>query len=268
MKQDYQKSNTALFFGAISKDTKGQAIKEFLENDQLLYKFDEHEDNYTGQCAIIIVNGERTPLSNWGVNESIRTELFNQNKNMLEPYKFLYLEGFFISSNYEIVKELMEYASGNDKPFAYNLWGEFWINTYRDKVDEIIPYCDYVFGNLIEFQTLTDNKYTEAEDVVKAVACSTKHNTDRNRIVLISMDKHGAILDNYSFKDDTHEIVTVPSQILEDSQVVDTCCAGDTFVGGFLAGHLNGKDFKESIELGHKMASIVIQRIGWYFELK
>lgn len=44
--------------------------------------------------------------------------------------------------------------------------------------------------------------------------------------------------------------------------VVDTCAAGDSFAAGYLAGRLSGVDEKQSAELGHRLASIVIQHPG------
>lgn len=120
-----------------------------------------------------------------------------------------------------MVSELCKYASETSKTFAFNLCGEHWITTYRDRFDEIIPYTDMLFGNIAEFKVLTDNKYEEAEQLIKEVAKLPKNNTN-NRIVLISMGKEGAIFDNYSFENDTHDILTVPSVELEQSLVVDT----------------------------------------------
>lgn len=44
--------------------------------------------------------------------------------------------------------------------------------------------------------------------------------------------------------------------------VVDTCAAGDSFAAGYLAGRLSGESATSSAELGHYLASIVIQYPG------
>jgi len=82
----------------------------------------------------------------------------------------------------------------------------------------------------------------------------------------MSMDKNGSICDEYTFENSQHNLFTAPSQKVEDSAVVDTCCAGDTFVGGFLFGYLNEKSIEESMAQGHMTASKIIQKIGCYFE--
>ena len=42
----------------------------------------------------------------------------------------------------------------------------------------------------------------------------------------------------------------------------DLTGAGDLFASGFLDGYINKKNSKESLELGTKMASKIIEKIG------
>ncbi|EAR53862.1 Hypothetical 2-dehydro-3-deoxygluconokinase [Photobacterium sp. SKA34] len=44
--------------------------------------------------------------------------------------------------------------------------------------------------------------------------------------------------------------------------VVDTCAAGDSFAAGYLAAHFNGESAREAADLGHRLASTVIQYSG------
>ena len=162
---------------------------------------------------------------------------------------------------------MIKYGDEHNIKFAFNLCGEYWIETYSDKYINIIPHCDLLFGNNSEICTLAkilgfDSKDTE--EWVKFIASyppassqdqSFKITTER--LILISMDKDGSILDKYSFETNIHEIINVPSVKLEDNEVVDTWCAGDTFVGGFLAGFLSGKDLESSVKDGHKIAAKV-----------
>ena len=45
-------------------------------------------------------------------------------------------------------------------------------------------------------------------------------------------------------------------------EVVDTCAAGDAFAAGYLAGRLSGSSETSAAELGHHLASIVVQYPG------
>ena len=46
------------------------------------------------------------------------------------------------------------------------------------------------------------------------------------------------------------------------ANVVDTCAAGDSFAAGYLAARLTGESATEAAELGHQLASTVIQYSG------
>ena len=167
------------------------------------------------------------------------------------------------------------YAKEHHIKFAFHIASEYWIETYSDKYKNILPYADFLFGNLVELKALAKILSFESwdtEEWIKFVASykpefnEEENNHSQSRLVLISMDKNGAILDNYSFITGIHEIIIVPSVKIEDHEVVDESCAGDTFVGGFLSGYLSGKDLKSSVKDGHELASKVIQNIGWVFE--
>lgn len=173
MKNEYNRTDTCLYFGSIAKDRKGETIKRLLDKDGLQYKFEEHEEGYTGQCAIIIVETERTPVSDCGVNEQFTTSYLTQNMDLLSSCEILLVEGFFVSSNFEAITKVWEYAHEHNKQFAFNLCGEYWVETYKDKFLELIPNCDMIFGNLNEFKslaTILDLKYTTNEELVQSIA--------------------------------------------------------------------------------------------------
>ena len=48
----------------------------------------------------------------------------------------------------------------------------------------------------------------------------------------------------------------------KDIKIVDLTGAGDLFAAGFLHGLINGKDLRDSLEIGTKMSSEIIQTFG------
>ena len=249
-------------------------LNKLLDEEGIGYRFDEHEGYTTDQWAVVIVDGERTPLSYWKVNQEIRTQHIVDHIDLLSHWKMIYVEGFFVSSNFEAIMKIVEFSEEHKINFAFNLCGEYWVETYSDKFINIIPHCDFLFGNNNEISSMAKILGFESKDTEEWVKFVTSYkpssdkdeNQKKQRITLISMDKQGAILDIYKFDSDTHDIILVPSEQLEENQVVDTCWAGDTFVGGFLSGYLNGKEMRDWVIDGHKIAAKVIQNIGWVFE--
>ena len=57
-----------------------------------------------------------------------------------------------------------------------------------------------------------------------------------------------------------NEVVECSAQ--KNLKIKDLTGAGDLFASGFLDGYINKKNSKESLELGTKMASKIIEKIG------
>ena len=93
MKLKKERENTVLYFGTIGKDEKGRTIKKLFDEEGILYKMNEQEEHHTGQCAVIIVESERTPLSYCGVNDFYETKHFEENMDLLSNPEIFYVEG-------------------------------------------------------------------------------------------------------------------------------------------------------------------------------
>lgn len=124
----------------------------------------------------------------------------------------------------------------------------FWINTERDALHEVLKHVDLLFIN--------DEEAMQLADEWTVLAAAGKIRQWGPRYVVIKRGEHGAVL----FGPDV--TLYVPAVLL--SHVVDPTGAGDTFAGGFL-GHLSRSDNMERSTLaaaltwGTVMASFVVE---------
>jgi sugar/nucleoside kinase (ribokinase family) len=124
----------------------------------------------------------------------------------------------------------------------------FWINTERDALHEVIKNVDLLFIN--------DEEAMQLADEWTVLAAAGKIRQWGPRFVVIKRGEHGAVL----FGPDV--TLYVPAVLL--SRVVDPTGAGDTFAGGFL-GHLSrGGDMDRStlaaaLAWGTVMASFAVE---------
>src|SRR6056300_1934992 len=127
----------------------------------------------------------------------------------------------------------------------------FWIESYREKLDEVIGRVDVLSINDEEARQLTDtHSLVEAAQQLQALG---------PRYVIIKKGEHGALL--------FHEkrIFCAPALPLEE--VFDPTGAGDSFIGGF-AGYLSQRgsiafeDMKTAVIMGSAMASFTVQKFG------
>jgi len=127
----------------------------------------------------------------------------------------------------------------------------FWIESYREKLDEVIGRVDVLSINDEEARQLTDtHSLVEAAKQLQALG---------PRYVIIKKGEHGALLFH------ENKIFCAPGLPLEE--VFDPTGAGDSFIGGF-AGYLSqrGKitfdEMKTAVIMGSAMASFTVQKFG------
>lgn len=127
----------------------------------------------------------------------------------------------------------------------------FWIDSYRDKLDEVIGRVDVISINDEEARQITEtHSLVEAAQKLHAMGPS---------YVIIKKGEHGALL----FHD--QKIFCAPALPLEE--VFDPTGAGDSFIGGFV-GHLSQsarisfEEMKAATIMGSAMASFTVQKFG------
>ena len=127
----------------------------------------------------------------------------------------------------------------------------FWIESYREKLDEVIGRVDVLSINDEEARQLTDtHSLVEAAKQLQALG---------PRYVIIKKGEHGALLFH------ENKIFCAPGLPIEEG--FDPTGAGDSFIGGF-AGYLSqrGKitfdEMKTAVIMGSAMASFTVQKFG------
>ena len=166
-----------------------------------------------------------------------------------------------MDSNFEAVKALCNYATTNDKPLGFNLSALFVIQFYMDQVRETIKHADYVFCNEDEGSAFATANGLEAHDrvgIAKQIASYEKASSTRPRIVIITQGAEPTIVaTGRAGQEATVELIPVAP--IDQSTIVDTNGAGDSFVGGFFSQlALNADDLTTAVNKGNELAGKVI----------
>ena len=127
----------------------------------------------------------------------------------------------------------------------------FWIESYRERLNELIGRVDVISINDEEARQLTQ-KYSLVEAAQELQSMGPKY-------VVIKKGEHGALLFN------GNDIFCAPGLPLEE--VFDPTGAGDSFIGGFSAylvqsKSINFKEMKTAVIVGSAMASFTVQEFG------
>ena len=127
----------------------------------------------------------------------------------------------------------------------------FWIESYREKLDELIAKVDVISINDEEARQITQ-KHSLVEAAKELHAMGPQY-------VVIKKGEHGALLFNGD------DIFCAPGLPLEEE--FDPTGAGDSFIGGFTAylvqrGKITFDDMKTAVIVGSALASFTVQKFG------
>ncbi len=158
--------------------------------------------------------------------------------------EILFLEGYLWDEGEP--KKAFDIAINNSNKVAMSLSDLFCVERHKSHfLDLVRNKIDITFANEQEIMSLLDVK--KIEEVVE-------HCKKFNKLIVVTRGKKGAIAVK------GNEVVECESK--KNLKILDLTGAGDLFAGGFLHGHINGRDLQESLEKGSVMASKIIQIIG------
>ncbi len=239
-----QLGNKVGFIGKVSEDDLGNKYEEGLKKENVEFFYTKKKEVIpTGTCLILITpDSERTMVTFLGTAGKI-----NENDidvNAVKNSEILFLEGYLWDEGDP--KKAFERAIVNSTKVAMSLSDLFCVERHKPHFLELVKNkLDITFANEQEIMALIDVKnFDEIINFAKEI----------NKLIVITRGNKGAIAVN------KNEIIECSAQ--KGLKIKDLTGAGDLFAGGFLHGLINKKSIKESLEIGTKMSSKVIQIIG------
>ena len=182
-----------------------------------------------------------------------------ENWALVEKAKYFYIAGFFLTVSPESIQLVAEHAAANNKVFMMNLSAPFICEFFKDALDKVLPYMDFVFGNETEARTFSKVHGWETEDVEEIalkISQLPKASDARPRITVITQGADPVVVASNG-KVDLFPVILLPKE-----KLVDTNGAGDAFVGGFLSQLVQEKPIADCVKAGSYAANVIIQRSG------
>lgn len=238
----------ASFFGKVNDDEYGNAFLSDMEDAKIPFLgIKENNSLPTGCCNILVTSdGERTMATHIGIGSQLSVQDITKEK--FEGMDHVYMEAYLWDHDLtkEALKKVGELSKELGFELSFSLSDPFCVMRNRVELENFISNnVDLVFCNLDEAREF----------------CQSEHMSDIsqyfhhiNKKFVMTSGKEGG----YFFHDNVveHE----PSKIIDN--LIDTTGAGDNFAAGFLEKYLFNSSIRESLEYGHKKASLVIQQLG------
>jgi len=270
---DEKTTGSTAFIGCVGKDKNGSQLEECMKKDnvQALYKVEEKVP--TGTCAVLIDNKERCLIANLEAAEKYSIEHLKseQAAALLNGAQVVYIAGYFITHSLDSMLHVGKTCLEQKKTFMMNISAPFLLEVpfFLEKMKQVLPYVDVIFGN-----------ETECAAFGKAMKFSRKQQKTLNNVAA-QMSKYqrvegkegGPTVVITCGSDDVivakgGEVETFEVPAIRNSQIVDTNGAGDSFVGGFIAAWIKGKDTEACVAAGNFAGGEIIQISGCQLEGK
>jgi len=257
-----QEKGATAYMGCVGKDENGEKMKACCEKDGVTTAYMVDESTPTGSCACLIEGIERSLCTNLCAANNFKIDHVNKpdNLKLVKEAKIIYSAGFFITVSTDSMKLAQKEAAASGAKYCLNLSAPFLMQVppFKAFILESLPMVDFLFCNETEAATFADTEGWETTDL-KFIA---------TRLSLVPMAKPGQRTVVITQGADP-TIVCVRGQVTEHpilalpkEKLVDTNGAGDSYVGGFLAGLSKGLPIADCCKAGAYAASIIVQHSG------
>lgn len=199
-------------------------------------------DGPSAVCYVLVTpDNERTVFTKIGVAYRYDFDL-----SKLGRTKIFHTSGYELMTNPKRTKESINYAKRKGSNVSFDLSDPIVMVRHRKDLEAVLQQTDILFATAEEAEALTGTHGKSSLDELKYLC----------RLVALKMGKDGSIVSDGK---DKH---IIPAY---DTQIVNTCGAGDAYASGFLYGQILGLPINECGHLGSYLASRVCGRKESHF---
>jgi fructokinase len=238
----------ASFVGKINSDNFGELYKKSLQDINVKFSYIEKDEDLSTGASIILItpDSERTMCTYLGISSHLSASDINE-KNIAD-HKLVFLEGYLWDKGIseKMFKHVISIAKRNKVKIAMSLSDIFCVNRHKQDFYNLLKnQLDILIGNENEINELASKKnLLDSINQLKSL----------NKLIVITRSENGSI----AIKN--NEIINCKS--VKVDRILDLTGAGDLFAAGFLKEYLDNSDIKKCLEIGSKLASKIIQKIG------
>jgi len=263
-----QQPGATAYMGCIGKDENGEKLSKACATDGVnaLYMVDAATP--TGTCATMITGIERTLCTNLSAANNYKVDHCKEAANwkVVQGAKIVYSAGFFATVSPDAMKAAREEKAKDGGIYSLNLSAPFLMQVppFKAVFNDTIPFADFLFGNETEARTWAEVEGWETTDVkfiaTRLSLIPSAKGTKRTVVITQGADPTIVCVNGQVTE---HAITMLPKE-----KLVDTNGAGDSYVGGFLAGMVKGLPAAECCKAGAYAASVIVQHSGCTFPAK
>jgi adenosine kinase len=222
--------NSVWYIGCVGDDEYAALLREKCAKEGVHTEYRVDEKEPTGRCGVIINGHNRSMCTHLAAANEYKLEHLKQERiwSMVEKTEVFYVGGYHLTVCVPAIMALAEEALAKNKPFMLGMGAMFIPQFFKDQLAQVMPYCDYVFGNEDEAEVWAKSQGVETQDVkqIAKMMCEVeKKNKHRPRTVVITHGTEPTITARMN-ADMVVEFNEIPVQKIADDQINDTNGAG------------------------------------------
>jgi adenosine kinase len=260
-----QTPGSTAYMGCTGKDEFADKMKASCEKDGVKTCYMVDESTPTGSCAVLIEGIERSLCTNLMAANNFKVDHVQKSENLaiVKGAKIIYSAGFFITVSMDSMRLAAKEAAASGAKYCMNLSAPFLMQVppFKAFIVEIIPMVDFLFCNETEALTYAETESWDTTDIsfIATRLSLIPSAKGAHRTVVITQGCDPTIVANNG------RVTQYPVLTLPKEKLVDTNGAGDSYVGGFLAGLSKGLPIAECCKAGAYSASVIVQHSGCTF---
>ncbi|KAL2001060.1 hypothetical protein VTN02DRAFT_2297 [Thermoascus thermophilus] len=258
--------NSVLYIGCVGRDKYADILKDACTKAGVHTEYRVDDVQPTGKCGVVITGHNRSMVTHLAAANEYKIEHLKQPHiwSLVEKAKVYYVGGYHLTVCVPAILALAEEAAAKNKIFMLSLSAPFIPQFFKDQLDSVVPYTDFLIGNETEAISYSENHgwgTTDIVEIAKKLATLPKKNTGRPRVAIVTQ---GTLPTVTAVAKPNGEVEVKEFKVREipKGKINDTNGAGDAFAGGFCAGIVQGKSIEESVDMGQWLASLSIQELG------
>ncbi|KAG9783096.1 Ribokinase-like protein, partial [Aureobasidium melanogenum] len=254
------------YIGCVGDDEYAKILREKCAEQGLHVEYRVDPKVPTGKCGVVITGHHRTMCTHLAAANEYKVDHLLDPRiwSMVEKTDVFYVGGYHLTVCPPAAMALAKHAAENNKIFMLSLSAGFIPQFFKEPLAEILPYCDYVFGNENEAKTWAETQGHSGismQECAKLMAKLPKVNTKRPRVVIVTQGTDPTIVAVAEQGKDV-EVKEYPVPVIDEKLINDTNGAGDAFAGGFCAGIVQGEPLEKCIKKGQWLARLSLQELG------
>jgi len=262
-----QSEGASSYFGSVGKDDTAQKMRDCCTKDGVNAQYHVDEDTPTGTCAVCITGTDRSLVANLQAANNYKFTHYQaaDQQAIVEKAQVVYSAGFFVTVSPESIEAVSKHCNENGKSYCFNIAAPFIVEVppFKAVVSKTMPYIDFLFCNETEAVSFAKSEgWTETDVKEIAIKMQALPKEGKARTVVVTQGAEPTIVVQDGAATE-HAIIALPKE-----KLVDTNGAGDSYVGGFLAGLCQGKEIAECCRAGAYAASCIVQESGCQFKGK